>query len=64
MSDEQWKNGGICSKCRKQAYCGKECTAHKRRVTYEVKNYIREKMDEMTGGAYSQIMEHSPYRNF
>lgn len=62
MNNEQWKNGGTCNKCRKQAYCGKKCTAHKRRVMYEMENFIREKMDEMSGGVYSQIMEHSPYK--
>ena len=24
-NNEQWKNGGDCQKCRRRAYCKKEC---------------------------------------
>ena len=32
MSNEQWKSGGDCSKCRRKKYCKKECSEHKRLV--------------------------------
>lgn len=30
-SNEQWKNGGDCTKCRRESYCKTLCTARKRK---------------------------------
>lgn len=61
MNDEQWKEGGLCSKCRRQNYCKTECTKHKRRVEAEVTNFVYNKLDEKSGGLFSAIMNSSPY---
>lgn len=62
MSNEQWKDKGLCNECRRKNYCGKECTAHKRRVKYEMAKFVTTEMDKMTNGMYSEIMKHSPYK--
>lgn len=36
-SNEQWVNGGDCSKCRKQKYCGSKCNEYHRRYGQEIK---------------------------
>ena len=40
--NEQWKFEGDCKRCRRKAYCSKECAASRRRV----ENLIREKLCE------------------
>ena len=30
VSTEQWKSGGHCEMCRRESYCGTECTARKK----------------------------------
>lgn len=57
MSGEQWKESGFCYECRKRSYCGTECSAHKRRVRFELDKLITHEMDKATHGAYSKIME-------
>ena len=30
LNTEQWKSGGHCEMCRRESYCGTECTARKK----------------------------------
>lgn len=30
MTNEQWKDKGICAECRRNSYCSKPCTVNKR----------------------------------
>lgn len=30
VGSEQWKSGGHCEACRRESYCGTECTARKK----------------------------------
>lgn len=59
---DQWLLDGICNKCRRQSYCKTTCTKSARRREAQMYSFIAEKMDEATGGAFSQIMTHSSYR--
>ena len=58
---EQWLLNGECNKCRRKNYCSKGCTRNKRETESMVKSLITSKLDEMTGGAYGEIMKHSKY---
>lgn len=58
QENEQWKLNGDCSKCRRQKYCSKKCTINQRRLNRDIQRLITNKMNEMTGGAYSEIMSH------
>jgi len=53
---EQWLLNGDCSKCRKEKYCSKPCTRCTRGLETEVFSLISNKLNEMTGGAYGEIM--------
>lgn len=53
---EQWLLNGDCSKCRRKNYCSKGCTRYKRRTEAELYSLVANKMNEMTGGAYGEIM--------
>ena len=44
MSDEQWKNGGDCRKCRRLKYCGSDCTEHKRRFKRKLGEMVEKAM--------------------
>lgn len=57
MSDktEQWKLDGDCSLCRRKNYCSNRCTRNKRKSEMLVRSLITSKLDEITGGAYSEI---------
>ena len=59
---DQWLLNGECSKCRRQPYCKTTCTRAARRRESEMYAFMSEKLDEVTGGAFSQIMAHSSYR--
>lgn len=41
---DQWKSYGNCEKCRKQKYCNKECSAHRRAMSYWIQNEIVRKL--------------------
>ena len=41
--NEQWVNGGDCSKCRKQKYCGSKCNEYHRRYGEEIKEFFASK---------------------
>lgn len=62
-NSEQWKLQGKCPLCRKANYCSKECTAHKRSKEAFVNGLIHEMFDEISGGAYSRIMNQSAYNS-
>lgn len=64
MSDEQWKEDGCCSQCRREKYCKTECTKHKRRVNNLIRGYVREKLDERSGGLFSQILDSSSFKDY
>ena len=53
---EQWNLNGDCKLCRRNKYCSKPCTRRKRRTRMEIESFVASKMDEATGGAYSEIM--------
>ena len=53
---EQWKLGGDCSKCRRQNYCSKPCTRCKRETEAELYSLASNMLNDMTGGAYGEIM--------
>lgn len=57
-SNEQWLLNGNCNKCRRQKYCSKGCKRNKISTQRAINRFITDKMDERTGGAYSQIMSH------
>ena len=40
MNNEQWKTTGDCTKCRKQKYCSKPCTANKKATQKWINNHI------------------------
>ena len=54
---EQWKLDGDCSLCRKNNYCSKPCTRNKRETEIMIRSMVASKLNEMTGGAYSKILE-------
>lgn len=54
---EQWKLSGNCSKCRRKNYCSKGCMRYKRRTEAELYALASNKLNEMTGGAYGEIMK-------
>ena len=60
--NEQWLLNGECNKCRRQNYCSKPCTRNKRETEMFVKSLISSKLNEMTGGAFEEIMNSSPYK--
>lgn len=55
---EQWLLSGDCSKCRRNKHCSKPCTKCKRKTQAEVYSFIANKMNEMTGGVYGEVMSH------
>ena len=57
----QWELEGKCNLCRKQNYCSKPCTRNKRATEAFVRGLITDKMDEMSGGAFSEIMRNATY---
>ena len=54
---KQWKLDGDCSLCRKNNYCSKPCTRNKRETEIMIRSMVASKLNEMTGGAYSKILE-------
>ena len=53
---EQWKLSGDCSKCRRKNYCSKDCVRYNRRTEAELYSLVANKLNDMTGGAYEEIM--------
>lgn len=52
---EQWNLDGDCSLCRRKDYCSNRCTRNKRNFEISMRSMVSSKLDEMTGGAYSQV---------
>lgn len=53
MSNEQWKQGGDCSKCRRQKYCKKKCSENKRVIDRVVREAAAEILgDRLVKGPY------------
>lgn len=50
QENEQWKLSGDCTKCRRNNYCSKPCTRYNRRARAEMKRFVANTMNEMTGG--------------
>jgi len=57
---DQWLLNGNCSKCRRKPYCKTDCTRAQRRRKAEMYSFMESKMNELTGGAYGQIMSNVP----
>ena len=55
---EQWLLNGDCLKCRKSNYCSKPCTRCKRETEAELYSLASNMLNDMTGGAYSEVMNH------
>lgn len=47
VSKEQWKDGGDCDACRRQAYCGTPCKAKKVRAAKEIQTERDRVMQKM-----------------
>lgn len=56
-NSEQWKLDGDCSLCRRKKYCSKQCTRNKRETEIMIRSMVASKLNEMTGGAYSEIVD-------
>ena len=52
---EQWNLDGDCSLCRRKNYCSKRCTLNKRKSEILMRSLVASKLNEITGGAYSEI---------
>lgn len=52
MNNEQWKNGGDCSKCRRQKYCSTICKENRKLLTHTV----YQAMDKKMGGILGKIV--------
>lgn len=59
--NEQWLLNGECNKCRRQSYCSNPCTNNKRGTKAMMSALVKSKLNEMTGGAYGEIMKYSEY---
>lgn len=46
MTNEQWKSGGNCSKCRRQKYCSHECRERRNRLRRELEGVVVGKFSE------------------
>lgn len=44
--NEQWKLNGDCSKCRRENYCSKPCSANKKSVDLMIMSAINEKFEK------------------
>lgn len=53
---EQWLLNGNCSKCRRNEHCSKPCTKNKRRTHSIMRAATVGALDNVTGGAYSEVM--------
>lgn len=56
QENEQWKLQGNCNKCRRNSYCSKPCTRYKEMARTQMERLVAQKMNEMTGGAMSEII--------
>jgi hypothetical protein len=57
QENEQWKLNGNCEKCRRNNYCSKPCTHHKRRIRAEYKGLVADAMNKMTGGVMREVID-------
>ena len=55
--NEQWKLKGDCSKCRRQPFCRKKCTAFKKDVQVSIRNATSFFMIQKFGTRISEKME-------
>ena len=56
---DQWKLEGECGKCRRANYCGRDCSALKRRKTKIAQQAYFDFMEEMDR-EYSAYLEQHP----
>lgn len=59
--NEQWLLNGDCGKCRRKKYCSKPCTRHKRETKAMIQGMISSKLNEITGGAFEEIIKNKEY---
>ena len=43
-ANEQWKLAGKCEWCRRENYCSHECTAHRKRIEGEIREFVAQKI--------------------
>ena len=54
---EQWNLDGDCSLCRRKNFCSKPCTRNKRETNIMIRSLVASKLNEKTGGAYSEMLD-------
>ena len=59
--NEQWLLNGDCSICRRRNYCKKECTKRARATAAWLRRAVKGALDDVTGGAYSTILNRCDY---
>lgn len=57
QDNEQWLLDGDCSKCRKNNYCSKPCTRHKRMINFRIKSLIFHTINDMSNGVFNEILK-------
>ncbi len=55
---DQWKLEGDCSKCRRVNYCGRDCSALKRRKTKIAQQAYFDFMEEMERERLAYLEQH------
>ena len=59
--NEQWLLDGNCNICRRKNYCKKDCTKRARATAAWLSGAVKDVLDDVTGGAYSTILNKSRY---
>lgn len=57
-TSDQWKLEGDCSKCRRANYCGRDCSALKRRKTKIAQQAYFDFMEEMERERLAYLKQH------
>ena len=55
---DQWLLNGDCSLCRRDNYCSKPCTVHKRNFHKCVYHAVESAIDHATGGTFSYLKQY------
>lgn len=59
--NEQWLLDGNCDICRRRNYCKKDCTKRTRATAAWLSGAVKGVLDDVTGGAYSAILNKNRY---
>ena len=58
---DQWLLNGDCSLCRRNNYCSKSCTVHRRNIHKCVYHAVESSIDRATGGALSCLKQYCDF---